>query len=231
MWGQLKTDGGGVSTENQESQDILRVCVVDDNEGNRAMMQAILESANLTNDVYASGEEFLKAFEPDTTGCMLVDLRMPNMDGIELLEQLPCDLSEIPAIIVTAHGDIEMAIKAMKIGAFDFQEKPLVPAKLLQSVGEALDKRRAGMQWSESVAKARSLFESLSNREREVYSHIVDGAMNKQIAQSLNISPRTVEVHRAKVMAKMHADSLADLIRVHMMLFPVHRAGNETASA
>lgn len=220
-----------MATEQQDVQDGLRVCVIDDNEGNRAMMQAILESAELPSDSYASGEAFLADFRPDTTGCMLVDLRMPNMDGIELLEKLPCDLSEIPAIIVTAHGDIEMAIKAMKIGAFDFQEKPLVPAKLLRSVGEALDKRRAGMQWAESVNAARALFDTLSAREREVYSHIVDGAMNKQIAQSLNISPRTVEVHRAKVMAKMHADSLAELIRVHMMLFPVHEPGRETASA
>lgn len=222
----------GISTGNSVVGDDLIVCVIDDNEGNRTLMSGILDAAGLPNESYGNAEDFLEGFEPDRTGCLLVDLRMPGMNGIELIESLPGGAASVPSIMVTAHGDVDMAIKAMKTGAFDFQEKPLVAEKLLQSVNEALEKRRAGIAWAESVAAAQRLFDTLSAREREVYGHIVDGAMNKQIAQTLEISPRTVEVHRAKVMSKMHAESLAELIRVHMMLFPANNASDshDTAS-
>ena len=223
----------GMSRGDSNADDDLIVCVIDDNEGNRTLMAGILDAAGWPNESYESAEAFLDAFEPDRTGCLLVDLRMPGMNGIELIEKLPGGAASVPSIMVTAHGDVDMAIKAMKTGAFDFQEKPLIAEKLLQSVSEALEKRRAGIAWAESVAAAQRLFDTLSAREREVYGHIVDGAMNKQIAQTLNISPRTVEVHRAKVMSKMHAESLAELIRVHMMLFPAKTNGDvlaETAS-
>jgi len=209
--------------------DELKVCIIDDNEGNRRLMEGIIGAAGLPHESFDSAESFLAAYSPDDTGCLLVDLKMPGMDGIELIETLPGGADKVPSIVVTAHGEIDLAIKAMKIGAFDFQEKPLVAEKLLMAVSEALEKRRTGMEWAESVAAAKRLFNTLSAREREVYAHIVDGSMNKQIAQTLNISPRTVEVHRAKVMAKMHAESLADLIRVHMMLFPA-KSPNESAA-
>lgn len=207
----------------------LKVCIIDDNDGNRQVMESMIGAAGIPHESFDSAESFLAAYDPDKTGCLLVDLRMPGMDGMELIESLPGGPSKVPAIVVTAHGEIDLAIKAMKIGAFDFQEKPLVAEKLLLAVGEALEKRRTGMEWAESVAAAQRLFNTLSAREREVYAHIVDGSMNKQIAQTLDISPRTVEVHRAKVMAKMHAESLAELIRVHMMLFPA-KTPNDSAA-
>lgn len=219
------------SSSGDMMSDELKICIIDDNAGNRQLMEGIIGAAGLPHESFDSAESFLAAFDPEATGCLLVDLKMPGMNGIELIESLPDGRQQVPSIVVTAHGEIDLAIKAMKIGAFDFQEKPLDSEKLLLAVGEALEKRRTGMEWAESVAAAQRLFNTLSAREREVYAHIVDGSMNKQIAQTLNISPRTVEVHRAKVMAKMHAESLADLIRVHMMLFPAKSPHESAAEA
>ena len=218
-------------TDGDAMNDALKICIIDDNEGNRRLMEGIISAADLPYESFDNAESFLAVYEPDDIGCLLVDLKMPGMSGIEMIEALPGGADQVPSIVVTAHGEIDLAIKAMKIGAFDFQEKPLSAEKLLLAVGEALEKRRAGMEWAESVAAAQRLFDTLSAREREVYAHIVDGSMNKQIAETLNISPRTVEVHRAKVMAKMHAESLAELIRVHMMLYPVKTPSESVAEA
>ena len=144
------------------------------------------------------------------------------MSGLELLEKLNADGVSVPVILATAHSDVPMAIQAMKQGAFDFHEKPIDNQALLDSVHRALDRRRQQAMTAEESAQARMAYDSLTPREVDVYRLVVDGAMNKQIAYELDISQRTVEVHRAKVMEKMGARNLADLIKKHIML---HGAG------
>ena len=161
------------------------VHIVDDNTANRELFEDLMESIDLTWKSHASALEFLKTFDPEPAGCLILDVRMPNMSGLELLEKLNQDGVNVPIILATAHGDVPMAIEAMKRGAFDFHEKPINNQAL---------------------------------REVDVYRLVVDGAMNKQIAYELDISQRTVEVHRAKVMEKMQARNLADLIKKHILL-------------
>jgi len=194
------------------------VHIIDDNEANRELFQDLMDSVDLPWKSYANAIRFLDDFDADAAGCLILDVRMPRMSGLELLEKLDADGVRVPVILATAHGDVPMAIQAMKQGAFDFHEKPIDNQALLDSVGRALAHRRAQLEVAEDAAKARAAFDSLTPREADVYRLVVDGAMNKQIAYELDISQRTVEVHRAKVMEKMAARNLADLIKKHIML-------------
>ncbi len=198
------------------------VHIIDDNASNRELFQDLMDSDDLPWKSHASALQFLDAFDPEEAGCLILDVRMPRMSGLELLEKLNADGVTVPIILATAHSDVPMAIQAMKQGAFDFHEKPIDNKALLDSVHRALDRRRQQAMTAEESVQARNAYDSLTPREVDVYRLVVDGAMNKQIAYELDISQRTVEVHRAKVMEKMGARNLADLIKKHIML---HGAG------
>lgn len=198
------------------------VHIIEDNAANRELFQDLMDSVDLPWQSHINAIEFLKAFDPEPAGCLILDVRMPRMSGLELLEKLNHDGNCVPIILATAHGDVPMAIQAMKQGAFDFHEKPIDNKALLESVHRAIEYRKAQVQGDEDEAVAKAAFDSLTPREADVYRLVVDGAMNKQIAYELEISQRTVEVHRAKVMGKMGARNLADLIKKHISL---HGAG------
>jgi FixJ family two-component response regulator len=198
------------------------VHIIDDNAANRELFQDLMDSVDLPWQSHPGAQQFLDGFEPDNAGCLILDVRMPRMSGLELLGKLNADGITVPIILATAHGDVPMAIQAMKEGAFDFHEKPIDNKALLESVGRAMEARQKQAQDAEDSAQARADYGSLTPREIDVYKLVVDGAMNKQIAYELSISQRTVEVHRAKVMEKMGARNLADLIKKHIML---HGAG------
>jgi two-component system, LuxR family, response regulator FixJ len=194
------------------------VHIIDDNEANRALFQDLMDSVDLSWRSYASAVDFLENYDPEGAGCLILDVRMPRMSGMQLLEKLKADGINVPVILATAHGDVPLAIQAMKQGAFDFHEKPINNKALLQSVYAALEHRAEQLLNAVNIADIRRAYAELTPREVDVYQLVVDGAMNKQIAYQLNISQRTVEVHRAKVMEKMCARNLAELIRKHIAL-------------
>jgi FixJ family two-component response regulator len=198
------------------------VHIIEDNAANRELFQDLMDSVDISWQSHVNAIEFLKVYDPEPAGCLILDVRMPRMSGLELLEKLHEDGNSVPIILATAHGDVPMAIQAMKQGAFDFHEKPIDNKAFLESVGRAIEYRKAQVAGEEDEIAARTAYASLTPREEDVYRLVVDGAMNKQIAYELDISQRTVEVHRAKVMGKMGARNLADLIKKHIAL---HGAG------
>jgi len=197
--------------------DVPTVLVVDDDEGMRAGLEFLLASAGHNVKSFASAQEFLDYCRPDMQGCLLLDVRMPGMSGLELQEHLRAERVRMPVIIVTAFANVPMAVQAVKAGAFDFIEKPFESADLLARVHKALahagDLRRDKQQ----VEAIRRRLSALTPREREVMDLVVAGRLNKQIAAELDISMKTVENHRANVMRKMRAESLAELVRMAMM--------------
>jgi len=194
------------------------VHIIDDNDANRELFQDLMDSVDLPWESHESALDFLGNFNVEQAGCLILDVRMPGMSGIQLLEKLNEDGIKVPVILATAHSDVPMAIQAMKDGAFDFHEKPINNQALVESVERALEYHEASLAGAENEAAAKVDYSSLTPREVDVYKLVVDGAMNKQIAYELDISQRTVEVHRAKVMEKMHARNLADLIKKHILL-------------
>ena len=198
-------------------QDLV-VHVIDDNEANRDLLADLLDSVSLRSECHESAIIFLQRFKIETSGCLVLDVRMPQMSGLQLMERLFDQKLDIPIILTTAHGDVPMAIQAMKAGAFDFQEKPIKNQDMIDSIQRALQQRSKHLARAEAEANEREYYESLTPRERDVCRLVAEGAMNKQIAYDLGISQRTVEVHRASVMEKMHARSLADLIRIMVRL-------------
>jgi two-component system, LuxR family, response regulator FixJ len=192
------------------------VAVVDDDAGARTSLRLLLKSLGLAAATYESAAAFLASYDPEQPGCLLLDIRMPEMSGLELQERLNQRGNLCPIIFLTGHGDVPMAVEAMQQGAFDFLQKPFRDQELLDRVQRALAKdrsRRDELRGNESV---RQRLDSLTARETEVLDLVTTGAPNKIIAHKLGISQRTVEIHRAHVMEKMGADSLAELI--HMTL-------------
>jgi two-component system response regulator FixJ len=197
-----------------------RVVIVDDDEAIRDSLSVLLETRGFAVDAFASGPELLTAYEPSWQGCVMLDVRMPVMDGLDVLKELMQRSCKMPVIIMTAHGDVPLAVRAMKAGAVDFLEKPIEPEALLSAVHVALkhgpnQPRPAG---DESIAVLEQRFRELTPREREVLTCLVRGQSNKLIAYELDISPRTVEMHRARVMQKMEAQSLSQLVRMALAL-------------
>lgn len=184
------------------------VVVVDDDDAVRDSLQILLESAGFTVEAFASPVEFLASPAPAEAGCLLVDVRMPEMDGIQVQETLNAGNSQLPVIVMTGHADVPLAVRAMKAGAVDFVEKPFDDEAIIETVRRALQLRpAANPEVAQRIAQ-------LTPREREVLEGLVAGHANKVIAYELDISPRTVEIHRARVMEKMQARSLSQLVRM-----------------
>lgn len=190
------------------------VHVVDDEPAIRDSLAMLLRSVGLATRTFPSAGAFLEAFGPQTDGCLVADVRMPGMSGLELQEALAARGSTLPVIIITGHGDVAMAVRAMKAGAADFIEKPFNEQLLLDAVHRALASRRPSAAQGPGRAELEARVATLTPREREVMLLVAEGRANKVVATRLGLSTRTVEVHRAKVMEKMQARSLAELVRM-----------------
>jgi FixJ family two-component response regulator len=198
------------------------VYIVDDDEALRDSLIWLLESTGLKSLAFDSAENFLAAYNPRMNGCLVLDIRMPGMSGLELHEKLLSMHSTLPIIFITGHGDVPMAVSALKKGAIDFIEKPFNDQEMVKLIRTALaeDLKRHDARRQEAEAQRR--IEGLTPREREVLDLIVAGRLNKQIADDLGISIKTVEVHRARVMEKMGVNSLAELVQHVMISTPKH---------
>jgi|SRR5215467_3200198 len=190
------------------------VHVIDDDEAARDSLAFLLGTAKLGVKTYESATAFLKVAAGIHSGCIITDVRMPDINGIELMRRLKDLNIGLPVIVVTGHGDIAMAVEAMKIGATDFLEKPFDDEAILAAVHSALNKQDSENKRQAERAEINSRLAALSNRERDVLEGLVTGLANKQIAFNLGISPRTVEIYRANLMTKMQAGSLSDLVRM-----------------
>ena len=200
------------------------IMVVDDDAGVRNAMRSLLKSVGLESALFASAQEFLAAYQPAQCGCLVLDIRMPGMSGLELQQQLNLKGAVIPVIFMTGHGDIPMAVEAMQHGAFDFLQKPFRDQDLLDRIQRAIVKDGEQRQSLGEHARIKAHLESLTAREREVLDLMIQGKQNKVIAQDLDVSPRTVEIHRARVMEKMSAQSVAQLVRMMLDLQHAHAA-------
>jgi two-component system, LuxR family, response regulator FixJ len=193
------------------------VFVVDDDRAMRDSLRWLLESIGLTVRTYATAAEFLREHQPSQPGCLVLDVRMPGMSGLDLQAELVQRGAELPTIVVTGHAEVAMAVRAVKAGAIDFIEKPFSDQLLLDRVRQALEIDRQSREVRARREEARRRLASLSAREREVLELVAAGKANKEVAAALGLSPKTVEVHRAHVMSKMAVDSLAELIRVAIL--------------
>jgi FixJ family two-component response regulator len=198
--------------------DVATVYVVDDDDGMRRALSLLLNTVGYKTAVFATPNEFLAKFKSDAAGCLVLDVRMPGMSGLELQQQLNRMGSMLPVIFITGHGDVPMAVQAMKEGAFEFVQKPFRDQDLLDRVNHALAQDRKYRSTLARRADVLQRFESLTSREKQVMQLVVDGAANKVIAIDLGLSERTVEIHRAKVMEKMDARSVAHLVKLQMGL-------------
>jgi two-component system response regulator FixJ len=188
------------------------VHVVDDDESAREALAFLLEAADFEVVSHASALALLDALPLKDAGCVITDMRMPDMTGLELVRELNARGSRVPIIMITGHGDIPLAVEAMRAGVVDFIEKPFGEARILDALARALAAGPPAVPDGQALVLQR--LETLSERERQVLDGVVDGHPNKVIARDLGISPRTVEIYRAKLMAKMHADNLGALVRL-----------------
>jgi FixJ family two-component response regulator len=194
------------------------VFMVDDDEAVRASVQFLLESIGLRIQSFASGEEFLRSWKPAMRGCLLLDVRMPKMSGLELQEKLQQMDAMLPVIILTGHADVPMAVRAMRSGAFDFIEKPCNDQVLVERIQQAIAFDSNSRIDDQRLQDIKARLATLSEREREVLELVVAGMLNKEMAKALSLSIKTVEVHRAHVMEKMGVKCLADLVRNAMLV-------------
>ena len=196
------------------SQERPAVFIVDDDMSVREALKNLFRSVGLRVEAFGSAQEFLSSPRSDAPGCLVLDVRLPGLSGLDLQRKLVEANIEIPIIFVTAHGDIQMSVRAMKAGAVEFLTKPFRDQDLLDAVQQAIDRDRTARTQRAEMAALRNRYESLSSREQGVMALVVRGLLNKQIAGELGISEATVKLHRGQVMQKMHAESLADLIRM-----------------
>ena len=203
------------------------IYIIDDDDAVRQSLQFMLKAASITARTFESAKAFMEVLPQITSGCIVTDVRMPEVTGIDLLRHVTKTNPDLPVIVITGHGDISLAVEAMKIGAVDFLEKPFDGQQLLAAVRSALSREADTGMRKADLAAIQDKLAALSNRERQVLDGLVAGSANKNIAFDLGISPRTVEIYRANLMTKMAANSLSDLVRMAMMAGIM--AGNDKA--
>jgi FixJ family two-component response regulator len=190
------------------------VFVIDDDESIRDALKSLIRSVGLSVETFASAHDFLQRQRPDIPGCLILDVRMPGLSGLDLQRDLTDANIQLPIIFITGHGDIPMSVRAMKAGAVEFLTKPFRDQDLLDAIQQALERDRLTRSQRADNAELLNRYHSLTPRETEVFGLVVKGLLNKQIALQLGTSEITVKLHRRQVMEKMHADSLADLVRM-----------------
>lgn len=193
------------------------IYIIDDDDAVRQSLQFMLKAAGITARTFESATAFMEVLPQITSGCIVTDVRMPEVTGIDLLRHVMKTNPDLPVIVITGHGDISLAVEAMKIGAIDFLEKPFDGEQLLTAVRSALSREADTGKRKADLTAIQDKLAALSNRERQVLEGLVAGSANKNIAFDLGISPRTVEIYRANLMTKMAANSLSDLVRMAMM--------------
>lgn len=194
--------------------DSALVHIVDDDTSLRLALDTLFRSVQLSTRMYGSAHEFFSATRPEIPSCLVLDIRLPGISGLDFQQQLVQAQVQIPVVLMTGHGDIPMSVRGMKAGAIDFLTKPFRDQDMLDAVGMAIDKDRQRRAQAGDAARLRAIYETLSSREREVMSAVVSGRLNKQIAADLGLAEITVKIHRGAAMKKMGARSLADLVRM-----------------
>jgi RNA polymerase sigma factor (sigma-70 family) len=195
------------------------VFVVDDDQAMRNSLKWLIESVGVNVESFASADEFLAQYQPGRAGCLVLDVRMPGMSGLDLQEYLVEHNVHIPVVIITGHGDVPMAVRAMKSGAIDFIEKPFNDEALLDAIRRAMALEEQQRSLHLENVQIQERLANLTPREREVMEMVTEGRSNKEIANSLGVSAKTIEAHRARVMEKMQAGSLAELVRMALAVF------------
>ncbi|MDY6944750.1 MAG: response regulator transcription factor [Pseudomonadota bacterium] len=206
------------ATQSKDTKRKPVIYIVDDDDGMRRALTVLMSTVGYTPVAFEKPSEFLAKYNPNQPSCLVLDVRMPEMSGLEVQQQLNRNGSMLPVILVSGHGDIPMAVQAMKDGAFDFLQKPFRDQDLLDRINGALKVDAKNRESVDRLADLRQRSESLTPREREVMALVVDGKANKVIAIDLGLSERTVEIHRANVMEKMAARSVAHLVKMHLTL-------------
>ena len=201
--------------------DQITVFIVDDDEEVRDSLKLLIESVGLETETFDSAETYLKSFDPNRAGCLILDVRMKGMSGLSLQEHLRREAIHPPIIIITGHGDVQMAVKAVKAGASEFLEKPFNEQLLLDSIHVSIERDAEQRGKASKLAEIQQKVNCLTDREKEVMELVVTGMQNKNIASELHITQSTVEAHRAKVMEKMEARTLSALMRMIISLRPI----------